>query len=83
MTVVESMAAGTPVIVFNGGGFKETVVDGVTGVFVNDADEKSLKKAIKRFEEAKWNKLAIQKHTQKFSKERFVREFRKYVKNIY
>ena len=39
ITPVEAMASGTPVIAFNGGGFKESVVDGVTGVLINDTKE--------------------------------------------
>lgn len=74
MTVVEAQAAGTPVIAFNGGGFKESVVDGVTGILVDDTQEKSLKEAIKKINETKWDKKTLQDNARKFSKERFVRE---------
>ena len=76
MTVVEAMAAGTPVVAFNGGGFKETVIDGVTGLLINDTDEKTIAKAIKRFGVIKWNREKIQKHAKKFSRERFKAYFK-------
>ncbi len=77
MTPVEAMAAGTPVIAFNGGGFKESVLDGKTGILINDTDTKTIEKAIKRFNQMKWNKSAIQKHAMKFSREKFEKEIRK------
>ena len=57
MTLVEAMAAGTPVIAYNGGGFKETVIDGETGVFVDDTDVKTLRNAIERVNKTKWKKI--------------------------
>jgi glycosyltransferase involved in cell wall biosynthesis len=74
MTVVESQAAGTPVIAFNGGGFRETVVDGVTGLLIDGVDTKTLESAMKRFESIKWDRQIIINHAQKFSKEEFVKK---------
>ena len=74
MTVVEAQASGTPVIAFNGGGFRETVIDGVTGILINGTDEKSLEKAMSRFESIKWNKDKLVANSRKFSKEEFVRK---------
>lgn len=71
ITVVEAMASGTPVIAFNGGGFKESIVDGVTGVLVNGTDEKSLAKAMKIFESKKWVREDLIKQARKFSRENF------------
>ncbi len=79
ITPVEAQAAGTPVIAFNGGGFKETVVEGKTGIFVNDTSVSTLEKAIQKFDRTKWNRVLIQNHTKKFSKERFEKEIIKFV----
>ena len=35
LTAIESMAAGTPVVAIREGGFRETVIDGVTGILVD------------------------------------------------
>ncbi|MBU1256554.1 glycosyltransferase, partial [Patescibacteria group bacterium] len=79
ITPVESMACGTPVIAFNGGGFKESVVDGVTGVLINDTDEKTIGKAVKKILNTKWDKKALWKQARKFSRERFEEEIRKVI----
>ena len=47
---VEAMAAGKPVIAFRAGGATETVVEGVTGVFFDEATVESLASAIERVE---------------------------------
>jgi glycosyltransferase involved in cell wall biosynthesis len=47
MTPVEAMASGKPVIAPNEGGYRETVVDGVTGKLIDDIDEHKLAEAIR------------------------------------
>ncbi len=80
MTPVEAMAAGTPVIAFNGGGFRESVVDGVTGILIDDTDEGTIGKAVKRLEGKKWDKEKLRKQARKFSKETFKEKMRKFIK---
>lgn len=82
ITPVEAMAAGTPVIAFKGGGFKETVVEGETGVFVEDASVETLKKAIGRIEETDWDKEKLQKQARKFDRRRFEEKIRGVVGKI-
>lgn len=80
VTPVEAMASGTPVIAFNGGGFKESVVDGKTGILVNDTDQKTLEVAIKKIIQNKWKKKELQKRALLFSEKRFVAEIKKVIK---
>lgn len=47
MTPVEAMAAGKPVIAPNEGGYKETVINNVTGLLIDNIDENKLVSAIK------------------------------------
>lgn len=82
MTPVEAMAAGTPVIAYNGGGFKESVIDGRTGILINDTDEKTISSAIERLKKIKWDKKILQDHAKRFSKEQFVRRIRKVITEI-
>ena len=82
MTVVEAQAAGTPVITFNGGGYKESVVDGVTGILIDDTDEKTIRDAVRRFNKMKWNKAKLQKQAKKFSKEQFIRRIERVITEI-
>jgi len=80
MTVVESMAAGTPVIAFNGGGFKESVIDGKTGILINDLKAKTIKNAMEKIIKANWDKNVLQNQAKKFSKKNFIRKIKNYVK---
>lgn len=79
MTSVESQAAGTPVIAFNGGGFRESVLAGKTGILIDDTDEKTIERAIRRFNKIKWDKKVLQRNAKRFSKERFVGEVTKFI----
>lgn len=47
MASVEAMASGKPVIASNEGGYKETVLDGVTGKLIDNINEDKLLEAIK------------------------------------
>jgi glycosyltransferase involved in cell wall biosynthesis len=79
ITPVESMLCGTPVIAFNGGGYKETVIDGKTGVLFNDYSVDGLIAAVKKFESSSFKAEDCIEQAEKFSKERFVREIKEFV----
>lgn len=85
MTVVEAQAAGTPVLAFNGGGFKETVIDGETGVLIDGIGAKEIEAGLKRFERIKWEKEIIMNNAKRFDKEvfkkRVTEEVNKLMKN--
>ena len=84
ITPVESQMCGTPVIAFNGGGYRETVIDGKTGVLFDDYSVEGLGEAIKRFE----NLLALRtvfevrnlkKNAARFSKKNFKKQMLKLI----
>ncbi len=79
MTVVESMAYGTPVLAFNGGGYKETVIPGETGILIDGTDVASIGGGIKQMEKIKWDREAIMKWARRFGRVRFEKEIRKVV----
>jgi glycosyltransferase involved in cell wall biosynthesis len=72
---VEAQACGTPVIAFGKGGAAETVVAGETGIFFQDQNVPSLIKAIEEFEKLRFDPLRVRKNAERFSSERFRREF--------
>lgn len=82
ITPVEAAAAGTPTIAYRSGGYLETVVEGQTGIFFDELTADSLIQAMKKIEGVKFNKKALQKHAEKFSEERFKREFRRLVDSV-
>ena len=73
---LEAMASGRPVIAFGRGGVRETVVDGVTGLFFHAQTADSLRATLDRFEamEARFDPATIRRHAEGFGRERFARE---------
>jgi glycosyltransferase involved in cell wall biosynthesis len=51
MAPVEAMAAGKPVIAPNEGGYRETVLDGGTGILINDISADALVGAVKKLKD--------------------------------
>jgi glycosyltransferase involved in cell wall biosynthesis len=76
ITPVEAMMVGTPVVAYRGGGYTESVVEGKTGVFVEDLTVKAVCGGIEKIEDRRWKREEIQQQAEKFSKERFVGEMR-------
>lgn len=81
MTLVEAQAAGIPVLAYNGGGYKESVIEGKTGMFVNSTDEKELETGIKKLLSTKWNKEEIIRNSERFSVARFEKEIIQFVES--
>ncbi len=79
ITPVEAMLCGTPVIAYHGGGFKETVIEGKTGLFFHESTPESLVKAIRKFEKMHFDPKVCKRQAEKFSKVRFLREIKQFV----
>lgn len=82
MTVIEAQAAGTSVIAFWGGGYKETIVEGKTGIFFREYRLNSLIEAIERYEKQKFNKKDLQEQARKFEEEVFVEKIERVVESV-
>lgn len=76
ITPVEAMAVGTPVVAYRGGGYLETVVNGKTGLFFDHLTTESLSEALKKVFKMKFKKEDLEKHAEKFSKEKFVEKMK-------
>ena len=79
IVVVEAQAAGTPVIALQSGGALDTVIEGQTGCFFREQTVQSLCEAIRVFEKRSFDPYLIRSHAEKFSEERFVKEFTAFV----
>lgn len=66
ITPVQAMAAGRPVIAFAGGGARDTVIDGVTGVLFHEPTVDSLVAAVERFETLRFDPQVIRRHAERF-----------------
>jgi len=75
------MSCGCPVIAYNGGGYKETVVEGKTGLFFQEYNIKSLTHALQKFEKMKFRREDCVEQAEKFSKARFKQEIREFVES--
>ena len=77
---VEAQACGTPVIALDYGGYRETVIDGVTAYLFPDQTEQSLIEAVEKMEQAPLtNHEAIRQNAIRFSDDRFRNELMEFV----
>ncbi|MFC1710977.1 glycosyltransferase [Patescibacteria group bacterium] len=79
ITPVEAMAAGRPVIAFNGGGYQETVINGKTGIFFNKPEVASLSQAIVNLKKMDIKRIDCQSQAKKFSENRFKKEIKDFI----
>jgi glycosyltransferase involved in cell wall biosynthesis len=79
---VEVQAAGRPVIAYDRGGARETVLDGETGVLFSPQSVSGLVDAIRRFEALSFDSDRIVRHADQFSKRRFESEIREFVAKV-
>jgi len=84
MTPIEAMAQGKPVLAPNEGGYKETVVDGVTGILIDDITPEKLAASVEKIgrqlaENPDFYKEACEHQAEKFSVDIFVSAIRKQI----
>lgn len=80
MAPVEAMAAGRPVIAFRGGGYLESVLEGETGEFFGELTVENLAEVLKKFKPGKYKSEDCRKQARKFSKEKFKKEIKEFIK---
>lgn len=83
ITVVEAMASGRPVIAYNKGGARETVIEGETGLFFDIQDANSVVNAVNRFKNYKFDSQKIKNHAQQFSENNFKLRIKDFIENEY
>jgi glycosyltransferase involved in cell wall biosynthesis len=76
ITVLEAMALGTPVVALRAGGALDSIVDGVTGIFFDDAAVHSLDGALQQVASRPWDREAIRAQAARFSRASFEGRFR-------
>lgn len=73
LTPLEAYAFGVPVLALHAGGYLDTVLDGVTGLFFEQPTPASIREGIARIEAQTWDRERIIAHGSTFSEERFAR----------
>ncbi len=81
ITPVEAMACGTPVIAYGSGGVRESVVDGMTGLFFDEQTVPSIAHALHRFdvEQRRFDPATIRNRAEQFDIPRFRERFAAFV----
>lgn len=71
ITPLEAGAWGKPTIALRGGGYLDTIIEGVTGRFIESPRAELIREAVQSFDPSAWNPKAIRDHAETFSEERF------------
>lgn len=82
LVAVEAQAMGIPVVAYSKGGAIDTVIEGKTGVFFEKQTVESLVQAVKLIKKIRFDQKDIVENAQRFSKERFMKEFARIITNI-
>ena len=72
ISMVEALAAGTPVIGFGRGGARDIVREGVDGILVDRADPHQIRAAVERVASGQWDRNRMRARAEEFSRERFL-----------
>jgi glycosyltransferase involved in cell wall biosynthesis len=81
---VEAMASGKPVIAYGYGGLRETVVEGLSGMFFHEQSPGAIVRAIRDFESRMmaFDPAAIRAHAARFSVQEFKTRFAAFVDTL-
>jgi len=79
---VEAQACGRPVIAYNGGGVRETVIDGRTGLFFPQQSTGALVTAVRSFDPNAYDPQVIRRQAQRFARQSFKRRIEHFVSRV-
>lgn len=81
---LEAQACGTPVIAYGKGAVRETIIDGVTGLYFGEQSVASILDAVKRFETdpGRFKTAEIRRNAERFSSARFRAELGEFVSKV-
>ncbi len=80
---VEAHACGRPVIAYNAGGVRETVVDGRTGILFPTQSAEALEAAVRSFDPSVFDPMVIRHRAAQFSRETFDRQIAGFIVRAY
>jgi glycosyltransferase involved in cell wall biosynthesis len=79
ITPLEAQASGRPVIAYGAGGALETVVEGLTGEFFPEQSAEALANVVARFDQRRYDTVAIRRHAEGFDTEVFKRKIEEFI----
>lgn len=71
ITPLEAGAWGKPTIALRAGGYLDTIVEGVTGAFIQEPTAMAIREALMRFRAQDWESDKIRSHVSNFSESKF------------
>ncbi len=74
ITIIEAMASGRPVITYGKGGGSESVINGVTGIHLEEQTWEDVGDAIIRFDASQFDPYAIRRYAERYAPARFIRD---------
>jgi glycosyltransferase involved in cell wall biosynthesis len=82
LTPLEAAAFGKPSVALRWGGFLDTVVDGVTGVFFGQPKPEAIGAAVRACLRENWSVESLERHAEAFSEGRFMNRLREIVARV-
>jgi glycosyltransferase involved in cell wall biosynthesis len=82
IAAVEAQAAGRPVVAVNAGGTSETVIDGETGVLVEEGSAASFAEVLRYVDFEAFSPARARERAEEFSTERFIERFKAEVSRL-
>lgn len=79
LTIVEAQSFGKPVIAFRGGGARESILEGKTGIFFDYQTQKSLEESLGKFMKKKFNPRDCINQANRFNIKEFKMKFEKII----
>ncbi|MCD0184795.1 glycosyltransferase, partial [Micrococcus luteus] len=76
ITPLEASAWGVPTVALRAGGYLDTIVDGVNGVFVEEPTVDAVAGGVERLLAHDWDRGVMQAHAERFSEVEFGRRIR-------
>jgi glycosyltransferase involved in cell wall biosynthesis len=83
MAPLEAMSMGLPVIGYYGGGLKEIIIEGKTGLFFYKPTPESLNATIQKMQTMSFDPEVCKRHAKQFSEKIFVKNFKNMIMSEY
>jgi glycosyltransferase involved in cell wall biosynthesis len=82
ISMVEALAAGTPVIAVDAGGARDIVRHGIDGLLIAEPTVAGVRAAVGELRERDWDTATLAERAERFSRARFVRELTDHIASL-
>jgi len=82
MIAVEAMASGTPVIAYRGGGARDFIEPGITGLYFDEPNPEALAAAIMTYDPTRYDAQTLSRYASRFGRDLFLASMRAELKPL-